>query len=64
MIKIYTQIDSGQKWLGQYRGCLPTFACVLGCTDTGLLPGISAAGATPELGFCFTKLYLILIYSF
>ncbi len=48
MLKTYTQIDIGQQWLDQYRGCLPSFVCVLGFTDTGLLPGISAAGATPE----------------
>lgn len=48
MIKTYTQIPSGQRWLERYRGCLPIFVCVLGFTDTGLLPGISAAGATPE----------------
>jgi uncharacterized protein (TIGR00303 family) len=48
MIKTYTQNSQGQKWLEQYRGCLPVFVCVLGFTDTGLLPGISAAGATPE----------------
>jgi len=28
-------------------GCSPVFACVLGF-ETGLIPGISAAGATPE----------------
>lgn len=48
MIKTYTQIDLGQQWLDRYRDCLPKFVCVLGFTDTGLLPGISAAGATPE----------------
>ena len=48
MIRTYTQNSQGQKWLEQYRGCLPVFVCVLGFTDTGLLPGISAAGATPE----------------
>jgi uncharacterized protein (TIGR00303 family) len=48
MIKTYTQIDLGQQWQERYQGCLPNFVCVLGFTDTGLLPGISAAGATPE----------------
>lgn len=48
MIKTYTQIPLGKQWQERYRGCLPSFACVLGFTDTGLLPGISAAGATPE----------------
>jgi uncharacterized protein (TIGR00303 family) len=47
MIEIYTQIEQGKKWLAQYRGKLPIFACILGFTETGLIPGISAAGATP-----------------
>ncbi len=46
MIPIYTQIQKGQQWLMQYRGKRPAFACVLGFTETGLLPKISAAGAT------------------
>ncbi|MGJ5628481.1 nicotinate mononucleotide-dependent phosphoribosyltransferase CobT [Nostoc sp. CALU 1950] len=47
-IGIYTQKEQGEEWLRQYRGCLPVFACVLGFTETGLIPGISAAGRTPE----------------
>lgn len=48
MIEIYTQLAQGQQWLQQYRGRRPVFACILGFTATGLIPGISAAGATPE----------------
>ncbi|MEH1779175.1 MAG: nicotinate-nucleotide--dimethylbenzimidazole phosphoribosyltransferase [Nostoc sp.] len=48
MIRIYTQKEQGEEWLQRYRGCLPVFACVLGFTETGLIPGISAAGRTPE----------------
>lgn len=48
MIGIYTQSEQAQKWLQRYRGCSPIFACVLGFTATGLIPGISAAGRTPE----------------
>ncbi len=48
MIRIYTQIQQGQQWLDCYRGQQPHFACILGFTDTGLIPGISAAGATPR----------------
>ncbi|MDJ0733650.1 MAG: TIGR00303 family protein [Nostocaceae cyanobacterium] len=48
MIRIYTQIKQGEAWIAQYRGTLPLFACVLGFTDTGLIPRISAAGSTPE----------------
>ncbi|MBN3925415.1 nicotinate mononucleotide-dependent phosphoribosyltransferase CobT [Nostoc sp. NMS4] len=47
-ISIYTQKEQGEQWLRQYRGCPPVFACVLGFTETGLIPGISAAGRTPE----------------
>ena len=48
MIRVYTQPELGSLWLRRYRGCSPVFACVLGFTETGLIPGISAAGATPE----------------
>jgi uncharacterized protein (TIGR00303 family) len=48
MIKIYTQEEQGKRWLARYRECSPIFVCVLGFTSTGLIPGISAAGATPE----------------
>jgi uncharacterized protein (TIGR00303 family) len=48
MIQIHTQPLQAQQWLERYRGQLPVFACVLGFTDTCLIPGISAAGKTPE----------------
>ncbi len=48
MIRIYTQIEQGKAWTAKYQGRLPIFACVLGFTETGLIPGISAAGRTPE----------------
>jgi len=47
MIKVYTQFEQGQRWLERHRHRQAVFACVLGFTDTGLIPGISAAGATP-----------------
>jgi uncharacterized protein (TIGR00303 family) len=47
MIKLYSEIERGQKWLQKYQGCRPIFACILGFTATGLIEGISAAGATP-----------------
>jgi uncharacterized protein (TIGR00303 family) len=46
MIQIHTQPSQAQQWLARYRGKLPLFACVLGFTDTCLIPGISAAGKT------------------
>ncbi|MEL6929948.1 MAG: nicotinate mononucleotide-dependent phosphoribosyltransferase CobT [Cyanobacteria bacterium J06600_6] len=48
MIYVYSELQSGFRWLRKYRGANPSFACVLGFTETGLIPGISAAGATPE----------------
>ncbi|OCR02575.1 TIGR00303 family protein [Oscillatoriales cyanobacterium USR001] len=48
MIKIYTQLEQGKNWLDRYRHRQAIFACVLGFSDTGLIPGISAAGATPD----------------
>lgn len=47
MIKIYSQHQQSRQWLERFRGQLPVFGCVLGFTETGLIPGISAAGATP-----------------
>jgi uncharacterized protein (TIGR00303 family) len=47
MISIHTQSDIGHAWLQRYRDQSPHFVCVLGFTETGLLPGISAAGLTP-----------------
>ncbi len=48
MIQIYTQLSQAYRWLQQYQGHPPILACILGFTATGLIPGISAAGANPE----------------
>jgi uncharacterized protein (TIGR00303 family) len=48
MLRVYTAKPLGQKWIATYQGYSPIFACILGFTATGLIPGISAAGATPE----------------
>ena len=47
MIKIYSQEEKGSKWLDYFQGKPAIFACIFGFTATGLIPGISAAGATP-----------------
>lgn len=47
MIRVYTRSLPGEQWLRRYHQQKPLFACVLGFTETGLIPGISAAGATP-----------------
>ncbi len=48
MIRVYTHVAQGERWLQKYQGCPPVLACILGFTATGLIPGISAAGATPN----------------
>jgi len=48
MIRAYTQAALAQRWLERHQGCRPLLSCILGFTATGLIPGISAAGATPE----------------
>lgn len=47
MIRLSCGPDLAAPWLAQFKGQRPLFACVLGFTETGLIPGISAAGATP-----------------
>jgi uncharacterized protein (TIGR00303 family) len=47
MIDIHTELEIGRNWLHKYRGKRPHFVCVLGFTETALIPGISAAGLTP-----------------
>jgi uncharacterized protein (TIGR00303 family) len=48
MLRAYTQSAQADRWLAEQRGRSPLFACVLGFTETALIPGISAAGATPD----------------
>ncbi len=47
-IQSYCHHAQAQHWLRQQHGKSPTFVCVLAFTETALIPGISAAGATPE----------------
>jgi uncharacterized protein (TIGR00303 family) len=48
MLTVYTQSDQALSWIERHGHCPPAFVCVLGFTETGLIPGISAAGKTPE----------------
>lgn len=48
LVRCYTHPRQGQQWLTRYQGQKPVLVCVLGFTETGLIPGISAAGATPQ----------------
>ena len=47
MITHYTQQNISTDWVRQYQGKKPILACVLGFTHTGLIEGISTAGASP-----------------
>ncbi len=46
-IQVYTQAALAERWLQASWAKPSVFACVLGFTETGLIPGISAAGASP-----------------
>ncbi len=48
VISVRTQPSLAHRWLARHRHQTPAVACVFGFTATGLIPGISAAGATPE----------------
>lgn len=47
LVRGYSQLQRATAWLQRYSGQQPSFGLVLGFTETGLVPGISAAGATP-----------------
>lgn len=47
MITVHSDPQRATPWLQRVRGQRPALALVLGFTETGLIPGISAAGATP-----------------
>jgi uncharacterized protein (TIGR00303 family) len=47
VIRAYVEFDQAQRWLDRHRHRRPLFVCVLGFTETALIPGISAAGLTP-----------------
>jgi uncharacterized protein (TIGR00303 family) len=48
MIRVYTQLPQGKAWLQRHRQARSLFCCVLGFTETALIPGISAAGKKPD----------------
>lgn len=47
-VKAHTQSEHARQWCQSVQGHRPFFACVVGFTETALVPGISAAGATPK----------------
>lgn len=48
LVKVYSRLDRGEVWLRRVQNKRPRLALVLGFTETGLLPNISTAGATPD----------------
>jgi len=48
MLRFVYDQSGAERWLAALPGRRPLFACVLGFTETCLIPGISAAGSTPE----------------
>ncbi|MCF2971578.1 TIGR00303 family protein [Synechococcus sp. Nb3U1] len=48
-VKAYTQLSLARQWCERVQGSQPLFLACLGFTETALIPGISAAGATPSL---------------
>ncbi|MEN9203802.1 MAG: TIGR00303 family protein [Thermostichus sp. DG_1_6_bins_120] len=48
-VKAYTRLALAQQWCERVQGSQPLFLACLGFTQTALVPGISAAGATPAL---------------
>lgn len=52
MIRAYganlDRVTVALRWLQRFQRQQPHFVCVLGFTETALIPGISAAGATPS----------------
>jgi uncharacterized protein (TIGR00303 family) len=47
VITAYIESRQAKLWLDKHRHRRPLFVCVLGFTETALIPGISAAGLTP-----------------
>ncbi len=41
--------ERGKRFAQKLMGKKPTFACVIGNSETGKIPGLSAAGANPEI---------------
>jgi len=48
-IMLFHEEERGREFLEKITGKKPVFVCVIGTTDTAKIPGISAAGKTPEL---------------
>ena len=49
LVTHHTNTTISQRWQHQYLGQRPCYICVLGFTETALVPNISAAGNTPKV---------------
>lgn len=48
LVAHHTNTHITQQWQRNYQGHRPCYVCVLGFTETALIPNISAAGNTPQ----------------
>lgn len=48
LIAHHTNTTVTQQWQQRYQGQRPCYICVLGFTETALVPNVSAAGNTPQ----------------
>lgn len=47
-INLHSETDRARAWVNKFQGQPWSLVCTLGFTETALIPGISAAGNTPE----------------
>lgn len=48
-ITLFHEKEKAQNFLDRIRGKRPLFVCVIATTETAKIPGLSAAGANPEI---------------
>jgi uncharacterized protein (TIGR00303 family) len=48
-ISVCLEDENSKKFVERIWGQKPTYVCVIGNTETGKIPGLSAAGANPEI---------------
>jgi len=48
-LTLFHETKKAQRFLGRIEGKHPLFVCVIATTETAKIPGISAAGANPEI---------------
>ena len=48
-IRLCLEEDLGKEFIERVIGKTPTYVCVIGNTETAKIPGVSAAGANPDI---------------